>query len=70
MKRKYRLKQTLVEDIEAYFNTPYATNCPTYTVYKVQMRVLGMWITIKSFDGHCEWLMREQSQQLLEMLNE
>ena len=51
MKRKYRLKELVVENIEAYFNTPYANECPTYKVFLVQMRVCGIWITIRSYDG-------------------
>lgn len=69
MKRKYRLKELVVENIEAYFNTPYANECPTYKVFLVQMRVCGIWITIRSYDDPCEWLMEQQAKLLLETLN-
>ncbi len=70
MKRKYRVKQAIVEDIEAYFNTPYAQSCPTYKVFKVQMRICGLWLTIRSYEDRCEWLMEQQANQLLETLTQ
>ena len=70
MKRKYRIKATLREDIETWLNIIQCVDVsPIYTVYAVQMRKWYGWITIKVFDDYDDWEAHSRALNLLDELN-
>lgn len=70
MKRKYRIKTTQRDDIDAWLDFPFLQYPPKYNVYIVQMRVRWLgWITIKVFDDHDEWVAHSRAANLIDELN-
>ena len=71
MKRKYRIKATLREEIESWLNIIQCVDVPPiYTVYAVQMRIFPfIWVTIKEFDDYCDWVAHSRALNLIDELN-
>ncbi len=70
LKRKYRVKERLVEDLDAFFKNPLSPNVPVFHVYLVQMRLCFVWLTIKAFSGRTDdWMAHSRALNLLDELN-
>lgn len=67
--RKYRVKERVVEDLEAFFKNPLSPHIPIIHIYLVQMRLCFVWITIKAFCSRDDWEARVHAHILLDELN-
>lgn len=66
---KYRIKVERVADEEKFWNTLNQQDITYITIFKVQMRRFGMWLTIKEFSDADEWWAEANAKNLLDELN-
>lgn len=69
MKTKYRIKIERVADEEKFWNTLNQQDITYLNIYKVQVKMFGIWLTIKEFSDVNEWWAEANAKNLLDELN-